>query len=149
MSKDINGQNNSLGGESSMVSNVATSKSLTGIWRANDGGTYYMHHIEEDDTVWWIGTSKEGGDMPWMGVYHGKIDKDENVIDGTWAAVPITIIGGKWSPLPKGEMHGEGHGRLKLRIIYGRDESIFLTRMPEEHIGETGGYGGTSWEQIS
>jgi hypothetical protein len=28
---------------------------LTGTWKANDGGTYYIRNIGKD--VWWLGTS--------------------------------------------------------------------------------------------
>jgi hypothetical protein len=149
MSKGVeDSDNNGSEYATQTASRISLTKSLTGTWKANDGGTYYMHHIEQDNTVWCIGTSKEGGDRPWMVVYHGMINKDENMIDGKWAAVPLGIIGGKWSPLPKDTMRGEGQGRLRLRIIHTGDGSTFLRRMPEENIGDIDGFGGSAWELI-
>ncbi len=104
---------------------------LTGMWKVNgEEMTCYLHHVKyvnEDNTIvdnslWWIGASKEGGDMPWLVVYKGTIDDKKNEIDGKWAAIPITIANGKWAPQPKGTMHGKGLGKLKLKIISETDE---------------------------
>ena len=34
-------------------------KTMTGTWKANDGGTYYVR--EAGTTVWWLGEGKNGG----------------------------------------------------------------------------------------
>lgn len=131
---------------------------LTGMWKVNSEETpCYVHHVKyanednkvEDNSLWWIGASKEGGDMPWMVVYNGTIDNEKNEIDGKWAAIPITIANGKWAPQPKGTMHGRGLGKLRLKIISQTNERrISLVRMSERYVGENGGFGGSAWEMI-
>jgi hypothetical protein len=37
----------------------AAPKNVSGLWKANDGGTYYLHAI--GNTLWWVGLSGDDG----------------------------------------------------------------------------------------
>lgn len=90
---------------------------VSGVWKANDGGTYRVHVI--DDTVWWVGMSGDEG-RTWMNVFKGT--RTGNVIEGEWA----DVRGKAW-----------GFGTLKLRI----SGTTFM-----EKVGGSGsGFGGRRW----
>jgi hypothetical protein len=92
-------------------------KYVSGVWKANDGGTYRLHVV--GDTIWWAGVSGDGGSS-WTNVFKGT--RNGNVIEGEWA----DVRGQPW-----------GHGTLKLRI----SGTTFM-----EKIGATGsGFGGSRW----
>lgn len=95
----------------------AAPKYVSGAWKANDGGTYHLHRI--DNTIWWVGMSGDDG-RSWINVFKGT--RNGNIIEGEWADV-----GGRaW-----------GHGTLRLRI----SDTTFM-----EKIGGTGsGFGGSRW----
>jgi len=95
----------------------AAPKNVSGDWKANDGGTYSLHVI--DNTIWWVGMSSDNG-RSWTNVFKGI--RNGNNIDGEWA----DVRGRAW-----------GHGTLKLRISG-------TTSM--ERIGGSGsGFGGSRW----
>ncbi len=54
---------------------------LTGIWRCNDGGTYYVRQI--NGNVWWYGESPNG---QWSNIFHGAMNG--NLVEGFWLDVP-------------------------------------------------------------
>ena len=58
----------------------ASAQDLTGVWRASDGGTYYIRQLGGD--VWWLGD----GDGSFANVAYGRIDG--NLIRLNWADVP-------------------------------------------------------------
>src|SRR5262245_4877920 len=58
-------------------------RDMNGVWKANDGGTYYVRQIGND--VWWLGMSGDGG-RTWTNVYRGVRNRD--IVTGTWADVP-------------------------------------------------------------
>jgi hypothetical protein len=95
----------------------AAPKYVSGVWKANDGGTYLLHTV--GPTIWWVGMSGDDG-RSWTNVFKGT--RNGNIIDGEWA----DVRGKLW-----------GHGTLKLRISG-------TTLM--EKIGGTGsGFGGCRW----
>lgn len=57
--------------------------SMTGVWKADDGGTYYVRQIGND--VWWAGMSADDG-KTWTNVFLGK--RTGNSVTGTWGDVP-------------------------------------------------------------
>ena len=59
---------------------------LTGQWRCNDGGTYYVRQVGPE--VWWYGRSADGG-RSFSNVFHGRIQGDGHAIAGRWADVPM------------------------------------------------------------
>lgn len=95
----------------------AAPKYVSGVWKANDGGTYRLHTV--GPTIWWVGMSGDDG-RSWTNVFKGTRNGD--IIDGEWA----DVRGKSW-----------GHGTLKLRI----SGTTFM-----EKIGGTGsGFGGSRW----
>jgi hypothetical protein len=97
---------------------------LTGIWQANDGGTYYVR--QTGNQVWWLGMSSDQG-KTWTNVFKGT--RNGNTISGTWADVP------------KGKIQSGGTLNLTLQTsggngILGFKKGTF-----------TGGFGGSQWSQ--
>ncbi len=94
-------------------------RSVSGLWTANDGGSYHVRKI--GNTLWWLGMSADNG-RTWTNVFRGTISGD--VIDGEW-----TDIRGRNS----------GNGALKLQISG-------TTSM--RTIGSSGsGFGGSRWSR--
>lgn len=93
-------------------------KALTGVWKANDGGTYYIR--ENGDEIWWVGRSKDGG-KSWSNVYSG-------VRNGS-------SITGKWADVPMGKARGGGMMNLQIN-------GTELTRTEV-----SGGFGGSQWSR--
>lgn len=96
-----------------------TSINLTGKWKANDGGTYYLRRV--GNQVWWYGEYTPTT-PPWSNVFLGTI------VNGNQ-------ISGNWADVPKGNYLGSGG--MVLRI----ESSNRIVR-----ISNTGnGFGGTIW----
>jgi hypothetical protein len=94
-------------------------KALTGAWKANDQGTYYMRRIGHN--VWWLG---DGPGDSWMHVFSGT--EDGRTITGRWADV----------------RGASGKGTLTLNIIGDFDRGI----KGLEVAGGTGdGFAATRW----
>jgi len=62
---------------------------LTGTWKANDGGTYYMRNIGKD--VWWLGTSGNDDGKTFSNVLKGYIHQNNKTITAVWADIPRGI----------------------------------------------------------
>lgn len=90
---------------------------LTGQWRCNDGGTYYLRQL--GNKVWWFGRSKDNG-ASWTNVFHGTIHGQRIV--------------GQWADVPHGKARSSG--RMTLHI-----QSPGSLRS----IHKTGGFGGSAW----
>lgn len=90
---------------------------LTGVWNADDGGTYYLRQV--GNSLWWFGRSGDGG-ASWSNVFHGVVQG--NRADGAWADVPMGRIMGS------GEMH--------LSVVS-------LDRLVASN--KSGGFGGSVW----
>jgi hypothetical protein len=97
---------------------------LTGVWQANDGGTYYLRQIE--NVLWWNGMS--GGN-------DGRTFN--NVFKGTITSTTGTIIG-DWTDVPRGTVMG--YGTLSLKIT--NPTTI-------QKVSQTGsGFGATTWQKV-
>jgi hypothetical protein len=70
---------------------------IEGIWRANDGGTYYLRQI--GNTLWWYGESSPTNPF-WTNVFVGTVQNNE--------------ISGSWADVPKGGAQGSGVMTLKV-----------------------------------
>lgn len=60
-----------------LVAPVAHAIDLTGVWRGNDSGTYYIRQVGNE--VWWLGEM-----LPtWSNVAHGKLS--DGIVTLSWA----------------------------------------------------------------
>lgn len=91
---------------------------LTGRWRCNDGGIYYLRQVGNE--LWWYGQSNDN-DPEFSNVYHATIHGNATIV-GRWADVPVGGTGGS--------------GELDLKIV----SNNRLTA-----IRRTGNFGGTEW----
>lgn len=91
-------------------------KTMTGTWKANDGGTYHVR--EAGTTVWWLGEGKNGG---FTNLFRGT--RNGNTVTGSWADI-------------KG---GTGSGLLSLTISGSKSVLGFKQK------SSTGGFSGTIW----
>ncbi len=95
----------------------AVSADLTGRWRCNDGGTYYLRQV--GNQLWWYGQSGDGGNS-WSNVLSGQIEGGQ--------------VSGRWADVPHGRIMGSGE--MTLQIV-----APNLLRA----INRTGGFGGSEW----
>jgi hypothetical protein len=94
---------------------------LTGVWKADDNGTYYLR--QAGNKLSWYG-ERSKNNPAWSNVYLGEIHGD--------------TIKGQWVDVPKGR--GMGRGKLKLKI--GHNGNVLIA----EHT--TGGFGGSRWTRV-
>lgn len=78
---------------------------MTGIWRGNDGGVYYIRH--DDPHVWWAGFSDNGRGQHWTHVFHGMRMFDETGSE---------VISGNWADVPRGTNRGSGILGFSVRL---------------------------------
>lgn len=71
---------------------------LTGKWKADDGGTYYLRRV--GNQVWWYGESSPTN-PGWSNVFVGTVQGNQ--------------ISGSWADVPKGG--SQGNGSMQLRIV--------------------------------
>jgi hypothetical protein len=73
-----------------------TPTNLTGVWSGNDGGIYYIRHLE-DNSIWWAGlhNSGVGCEKPsfhlgvrFTNVFRGIVDVRNRTVEGSWVDVP-------------------------------------------------------------
>jgi hypothetical protein len=102
-----------------VVATPPLANNVSGIWRADDGGTYYVRQV--GDQVWWFGESADG--KSWANVYNGK--RTANRIDGSWADVP------------KGT--SSNSGKLALDVVDADHLRVF---------GQPGAFGGKNWTRL-
>jgi hypothetical protein len=101
---------------------------LTGVWHADDSGTYYLRQL--DSTVWWLGMSRDQG-RAFANVFHGTIAPDGNTISGEWADVPA------------GRGGARSNGHLILATDGSRQAAVRLRALER-----TGGFGGSAWQKL-
>ncbi len=89
---------------------------ITGIYKCNDGGTYYVR--QEGSQLWWYGESGDG--VGWANVFKGTIRGSS--------------IRGDWADVPKG--NNQGRGVMILRAT-SRGKLISTYK--------TGGFSGSEW----
>jgi hypothetical protein len=106
---------------SSVSAQCVAPSDLNGVWKANDGGTYYVRQVGSD--VWWLGVSADGG-IRFTNVYKGRLNG--NTVVGQWADV-------------RGQVRNSG--ALNLRVNGGNTVTGFQTIMM------SGGFSGMSWYQ--
>jgi hypothetical protein len=97
----------------------AVAADVTGRWRSDDGGTYFVRQI--GDEVWWYGESGDGA-RGWANVLHGTIDG--RIITATWADVP------------RGSAQSSG------------TITLFVDGDTIERRSGSGGFGGTRWTRL-
>lgn len=95
----------------------AAPRDLTGRWRGNDGGSYYLR--QAGSQLWWYGQSGDNG-TAWSNVFHGRIQG--NQVIGDWVDVP------HGRNMNRGEMLLQILGPNQLRAVH-----------------KTGGFGGSEW----
>jgi hypothetical protein len=100
--------------------NYALAVDLTGVYKAAEGGTYYVRQL--GNTVWWLGMSPDDGGS-FTNVFKGIITG--NKINGNWADVPRGI--------------NENSGQLSLLIT--SPDSF-------KRLSQTGGFGHTLWNRM-
>jgi hypothetical protein len=97
---------------------------LTGIWQANDGGTYYLRQI--GNVLWWNGMSGGNDGRTFNNVFKGTITPTTNTIAGEWADVPRGTV--------------MGYGTLSLKIT----SPTMLQK-----ASQTGsGFGAATWQKV-
>jgi hypothetical protein len=97
-------------------------KDMNGVWKSNDGGTYYVRQIGND--IWWVGMSGDGG-KTWTNVYKGT--RNGPTVTGTWADVPRGRV--------------RSGGILNLHV----DGSTGVLGFSRREV--SGGFGGSRWYQ--
>lgn len=60
---------------------------LTGIWKADDGGTYYIRNI--DKNVWWLGIGSNDDGKTFSNVLKGYINETNKILKADWADIPL------------------------------------------------------------
>jgi hypothetical protein len=101
----------------------AAPTTLTGIWHANDGGTYHVR--QTGNIVTWRGASKDGG-KTWNHIFRGT--RTGNIIIGNWA------------DQPSGKIHSKGMLKLNVKMSPSGKSIQGFTRLEA-----TGGFGGSRW----
>lgn len=98
---------------------VIKSMNFTGLWRCDDGGSYFIRQVGNE--IWWYGRGGDAG-KSWSNVFHGQI-KGNKVI-------------GKWANVPYGR--AQSSGEIILEII-GAGKLVTTKK--------TGGFGGSEWHR--
>jgi hypothetical protein len=110
---------------------------LTGAWKCNDNGTYYIRGMS-DGTVAWAGLHNSGfhRGMEFCNVFVGEVSADGATIDGQWADVP------------RGQTRSDGELRLEIVPPLGQPGggSPDLVQQP---AGSSGGFGGIKWNRTT
>jgi hypothetical protein len=99
--------------------------SLTGVWQASDGGTYYLRHIGYN-TLWWNGMSGDDG-RSFNNVFKGEIK--------WWKTAPRVM--GEWLDVPRGTITSSGALDLKI-----------TSPTTLQMVSQTGGFGATTWQKV-
>jgi hypothetical protein len=113
---------------------------LTGLWQADDGGTYVIRQI--DDIVWWLGLSKGGGLHPALDSTDGVFYPGLQFCNVYRGQMIEQLVYGQWSDVPRGAT--ANHGDLTLVYVDGLpDEQQLLKDFA------SGGFGGSTWRRVS
>jgi len=104
---------------------VESKISLTGKWKSNDGGTYYVNEIKDENkaesTIWFLGVSNA---LNFVNVFKGTITNND-------------VIVGEWADVPLGEDMDYGELHLKTKS---HDNGTIMLK-----VYQTGGFGATIW----
>jgi hypothetical protein len=63
----------------------ADRKRIGGVWKVDDGGTYFFRRVK-GDVVWWVGLSPDGGESR-TNVFKGVFNEGKGTITGEWSDV--------------------------------------------------------------
>jgi hypothetical protein len=107
-----------------VISNESPGISLTGVWSADDVGTYYIR--QRGSRVWWLGLSRDQG------------RSFANVFRGTLQGRLIT---GEWADVPLGDASNSGTLSLSETGPPPGSTALFQT-------SETGGFGAGEWKEM-
>ncbi|MBI1743222.1 DUF11 domain-containing protein [Candidatus Acetothermia bacterium] len=119
---------------------------LTGVWAADDVGTYYVRQI--GSTVWWLGLSRDRG-RTFANVFQGTIQG--NTITGDWVDVPLGVISNSgtlsltfadWGDVPSGINRNKG---TLIPTSGGSPGAKFFIF---KFANGTGGFGARRWEKL-
>jgi len=94
---------------------------LTGVWKADDGGTYYVRQTGHN--VHWYG-ERSKNNPAWSNVFVGEKNGKR--------------IKGRWVDVPKGNIMGRGTLKLEVR----HRGNVLVARK------KTGGFGGSRWTRV-
>lgn len=104
---------------------------LTSIWKANDGGTYYIRNIGDD--IWWLGISSNDAGKTFSNVLRGQILENNNTIAADWTDLPMGS-----------NMY---YGKLTLNV----DSNVTLNKISESSYSNNGSssccFGATIWQR--
>jgi hypothetical protein len=95
---------------------------LTGVWAADDAGTYYLRQL--GNSVWWLGLSTDEG-QTFANVFQGTLQN--NQISGSWADVPL----------------GQTANAGVISLNGSSALSVMMNR-----VNETGGFSGNNWQKL-
>jgi hypothetical protein len=98
-----------------LTSTSTSARNLSGVYKCNDGGTYYVR--QNGNSLWWYGESGDG--VGWTNIFKGTIQGND--------------INGNWIDVPKG--NNQGAGVMNLRV----SNSKFISTY------KTGGFSGSEW----
>jgi len=115
----VSGQQTGRSYTSAIPRPVSGPVDLTGRWRGNDGGAYFLRQV--GNQVWWYGQSGDGGGS-WTNVFHGRIEGNQ--------------VLGSWTDVPHGRIMNSGE--MSLQIV-----APNLLRA----VNRTGGFGGSEWSR--
>jgi len=101
---------------------------LTGVYKANDGGTYYFRQ-NGPVTLYWAGLSNNGAGTGFTNIFRGVES----------AGVPSTTISGPWCDLPRGNTLN--CGSLTIRMT----SPTSFSRVADG--GYLGNFGGSLWNK--
>lgn len=71
---------------------------LTGTYRGDDGGIYYIRHLD-NNRIWWVGLSDNGSGHNWTNVFEGEVSYH-------WSGA--VEFSGNWFDVPRGTNRGNG-----------------------------------------
>lgn len=96
---------------------TACADDLTGVWRCNDGGRYYLRQL--GDEVWWYGEASPHS-PGWTNVANGRLHGN--------------MLRLRWADVPKGGIMNSG---MLLLEVWGDGKMVAVKK--------TGGFGGSEW----
>jgi hypothetical protein len=110
---------------------VTQNINLTGTWKANDGGTYYIRNIGID--VWWLGISSNDDGKTFSNVLKGQIHVNNKTLTADWSDIPRGTNG--------------YYGKLTLAI----DSDTMLHKVNETNYNKSGNpsccFGASIWHR--
>jgi hypothetical protein len=111
---------------------------LTGVWAANDAGTYYLRQVGNNvdnnsvgqvgNTVWWLGLSTDEG-LTFANVFQGTLQN--NQISGNWVDIQI----GQLAPTANAGVISLNGNNGALSFMMNR-------------LNETGGFAAANWQKL-